>query len=88
MSLPERVRSIVEEVAAERSIPYIDMVAPCPNRRSERLSHARFEAMRRIRETILICDKPATVTQIASWLNCDHTTVVHGLKVTNARPNP
>ena len=77
--IPERVRQIIHEVAAQHGLTMADLIGPA---RQKIPSRARFAAYAVIRERVMIKGVPASYPQIGKWFgNRDHTSVLHGVKV-------
>lgn len=76
MKLPTQVAAIVIDVAHERGVRVIDILG-----RSRRPLHylARFEAMQRVRQAVVIAGKPASTTMIGRWFDRDHASVCNAL---------
>jgi chromosomal replication initiation ATPase DnaA len=69
---PPRVLSIVEEEATRHNVLAGDIL---DHRRMPAVVQARYSAVKRISALL-----GASSTQIGRWLNCDHSTVLKGLK--------
>jgi len=77
-SAPSRVSHILQEVAAKHKLTVYLMLN---GRRGPKYVEARWEAMYRLRNEIVIRGEQASYPQIAQWIGVkDHTTVMHGVK--------
>lgn len=77
-SMPPRVRAIVDEVAEKHGVMPAEIIGI---RRFRALSHARFEAMFRVRSEIVVAGSEPSLPLIGSWFGGrDHTTVLNALQ--------
>lgn len=76
--MPDRVRAIVAQVAEKHGFKPSEIVGV---RRFKTLSHARFEAMARVRAEIVVAGCEPSLPQIGAWFGGrDHTTVWNAIK--------
>ncbi len=77
MKLPTQVAAIIIDVAHERGVRVMDILG-----RSHHPPHwlARYEAMQRVRQAVVICGKPASTTMIGRWFDRDHASVSIALR--------
>lgn len=77
ISLPPRIRAILEEVSAETGVSVGAILGQI---RKRKVVRPRQEAMRRCRD---LRDPQPSLPQIGAWFGGrDHTTVIHAIRTT------